>query len=39
MDKVTKEIQGEEVSWCMLFTNDIDLVGENREEVNQRLNV
>jgi hypothetical protein len=38
MDEVTKEIQGE-VPWCMLFADDIVLVGENREEVRQRLDV
>jgi len=38
MDEVTKEIK-REVPWCMLFSDNIALVGENREEVNQRLDV
>jgi len=38
IDEVIKEILGE-VSWCMLFADDIVMVRENREEVNQRLYV
>jgi len=33
MDEVTKELEGE-VPRCMLFANDLVLVGENRKEVN-----
>jgi hypothetical protein len=36
MTKVTKEIQGE-IPWCIIFTEDIVLVGENLEEVNNKL--
>jgi len=37
IDKVTKEIKVLEILLCMMFSDDIILVGENREEVNQRL--
>jgi len=30
IDEVIKEIQGD-VLWCMIFINDIVLVGENRK--------
>jgi len=33
MDEITKKIQGE-VPWCMLFEDDIILIGERREKVN-----
>jgi len=35
-DEITKELQ-REVSWCMMFADDIDSVGENLEEVNKWL--
>ncbi|XP_060216871.1 uncharacterized protein LOC132644299 [Lycium barbarum] len=38
MDKLTQHIQGE-VSWCMLFTDDIVLIDETRSGVNARLEV
>ncbi|KAG5577580.1 hypothetical protein H5410_057714 [Solanum commersonii] len=38
MDKLTRHIQGE-VSWCMLFTDDIVLIKETPREVNDRLEV
>ncbi|XP_059313681.1 uncharacterized protein LOC132064641 [Lycium ferocissimum] len=38
MDKLTRHIQGE-VSWCMLFTDDIVLIDETRSGVNDRLGV
>jgi len=33
MDEVTKKTQGE-VPWCLMFADDIVLVGESRKEVN-----
>jgi len=33
IDEVTKEIE-REVLWCMMFANNIFLVGENLDEVN-----
>jgi len=33
MDEILKEIQGE-IPWCMLFADDIVLVGENLKAVN-----
>jgi hypothetical protein len=33
MDEVTRDIQGD-ISWCMLFTDDVILVDENRTGVN-----
>jgi len=38
VDEVTIEIQGE-IPLCMKFADNKILVGENREEVNQRLDV
>jgi len=37
MDEVSKEIQGD-IPWCMMFADDIVLIGENLEVVNNRLN-
>jgi len=34
MDKSTKEIQGK-VPWCIMFADDIVLVGENLKKVNK----
>jgi len=36
MDELTSEIQ-DEISWCMLFVNDIVLIDETRERVNTNL--
>src|SRR6266498_2244193 len=36
MDKVTKNIQGD-ISWCMLFADDVVLVDESRIGVNKKL--
>ena len=36
MDEVTRYIQGE-ISWCMLFADDVVLVDESRAGVNRRL--
>lgn len=36
MDEITKSVQGE-VPWCMLFADDVVLVGESLEDVNYRL--
>jgi hypothetical protein len=36
MDEVTRDIQGD-IPWCMLFTNDVVLVDENRMSVDQKL--
>ena len=36
MDEVTRDIQGD-ISWCMLFADDIVLVDESRTGVNQKL--
>ncbi|XP_070029668.1 uncharacterized protein [Nicotiana sylvestris] len=36
MDVLTRHIQGE-VSWCMLFANDIVLIDETRDGVNAQL--
>uniref|UniRef100_A0A1S3YG52 Reverse transcriptase domain-containing protein n=1 Tax=Nicotiana tabacum TaxID=4097 RepID=A0A1S3YG52_TOBAC len=38
MDALTRHIQGE-VSWCMLFADDIVLIDETRAGVNERLEV
>nr|XP_009603113.1 uncharacterized protein LOC104098151 [Nicotiana tomentosiformis] len=38
IDALTRHIQGE-VSWCMLFANDIVLIDEMRCDVNERLEV
>jgi hypothetical protein len=37
VNEVTKEIQCE-ILWCMMFVDDIVLVGENLEEVSNKLN-
>lgn len=34
IDEITKEIQDEE-QWCMIFTDDIGMVGEKLQEVNE----
>lgn len=36
IDEIIKSIQ-DEVSWCMLFVDDVVLVGESLKEVNYRL--
>jgi hypothetical protein len=36
IDEVTRDIQGD-ISWCMLFADDIVLVDESREGVNRKL--
>ena len=36
MDEVTREIQGE-ISWCMLFADDVVLIDESRAGVNRKL--
>ena len=36
MDELTREIQ-DEISWCMLFADDIVLIDESREGVNTKL--
>jgi len=36
IDEITKGVQGE-VPWYMMLTDDIVLIRENKEEVNQRL--
>lgn len=38
MNELTRHIQGE-VSWCMLFANNIALIKETRGEVNDKLEV
>ena len=38
MDEVTRDIQGE-ISWCMLFADDVVLVDESRTGVNRKLAV
>jgi Reverse transcriptase (RNA-dependent DNA polymerase) len=36
MDEITNDIQGD-ISWCMLFADDVVLIDESRIEVNQKL--
>ena len=36
MDEVTRDIQGE-IPWCLLFTDDVVLVDENKAGVNMTL--
>jgi hypothetical protein len=36
MDEVTRDMQGD-ISWCMLFTDDVVLVDESRTGVDQKL--
>ena len=36
MDEVTSDIQGE-ISWCMLFADDVVLVDESRAGVNRKV--
>jgi hypothetical protein len=36
MDEVTRDIQGD-ISWCMLFADDVILVDESRTVIDQKL--
>jgi hypothetical protein len=36
MNAVTRDIQGD-ISWCMLFADDVVLVDESRTKVDQKL--
>ena len=36
MDEVTRDIQGD-ISWCMLFADDVVLVDESRAGLNRKL--
>ena len=36
MDEVTRDIQGD-IPWCMLFADDVMLVGDSRTGVNRKL--
>ena len=36
MDEITKSIH-EDIPWCMLFADDIVLIGETKEDVNKKL--
>jgi hypothetical protein len=36
MDEVTRDIQGD-ISWCMLFADDVVLVDESRAAINRKL--
>ena len=36
MDEITKDIQ-EDISWCMIFVDDVVLIDESRIGVNQKL--
>ena len=36
MDEVTRNIQGD-IPWCMLFTDEVELVDESRAGVNRKL--
>ena len=36
MDEITRDIQWD-ISWCMLFADDVVLVDESQTEVNQKL--
>ena len=36
MDEVTRDIQGD-ISWCMLFVDDVVLIEENTSGVSQKL--
>jgi Reverse transcriptase (RNA-dependent DNA polymerase) len=36
MDEITKDIQGD-ISWCMLFADDVVLIDDSRIGVNQKL--
>ena len=38
LDEITKDIQGE-LPWCMMFADDVVLVGESPEELGERLEV
>jgi hypothetical protein len=36
IDEVTRDIQGD-ITWCMLFADDVVLVDESQEGVNRKL--
>ena len=36
MDEVTRDIQ-DDITWCMLFADDVVLVDESRTRVNRKL--
>ena len=36
MDEVTRDIQGD-ITWCMLFVDDVVLVDDSRTGVNRKL--
>jgi hypothetical protein len=36
MDEVTRDIQGD-ISWCMLFADDVVLIDDSRTGVNRKL--
>jgi hypothetical protein len=36
MDEITKNIQ-RDITWCILFADDVVLIDESRIEVNQKL--
>jgi hypothetical protein len=37
MDKVTWDIQGDDIPWCMFFADDVVLVDESQAGVNRKL--
>ncbi|XP_026451240.1 uncharacterized protein LOC113351475 [Papaver somniferum] len=36
LDQVTREIQGE-IPWCMIFADDVALIGNSKEDVEEKL--